>query len=290
MTGFARVLKSSEEGDLTISVKSVNHRGLDMHFHMSDELDGFESALRSAIKRQALRGHFQVRVTFVRSRPAAGALNRGLLDAYLAAFREAAAASGMAGQPDLNAALSLPGMLREVSEELGASTGQLLVSGLEEAMVALNAFRAREGAALAEDLVARAKAVKDAGRRMRELRAGALPAFQSRLAERLTELLAASSVEPQRLAQEAAILADRSDIQEELTRLEVHAGQVLALLEAGGEVGKKLDFLLQEMGRETNTILSKTVGLGDIGLGITEVALAAKAEVEKIREQAQNLE
>ena len=290
MTGFASVQKSGEEGDVAISVKSVNHRGLDTHFHMSDELSGSENALRSVVKRLALRGHFQVRVTFVRSRPAAGALNRGLLEAYLAAFREAAGESGLAGQPDLNTALSLPGMLREATEEPGAATEQMLVSTLEEAMTALNAFREREGAALAADLKARAKAVIEAGVNMRELRASALPAFQSRLAERLADLLSGASIDPQRLAQEAAMLADRSDIEEELTRLKVHATQLLSLLEAGGEIGKKLDFLLQEMGRETNTILSKTVGLGDIGLAITDIALGAKAEIEKIREQSLNLE
>ena len=290
MTGFARVQMSGEEGDVTLTVKSVNHRGLDMHFHMSDELGGFENALRSVIKRLAARGHFQARVTFVRARQAAGALNRGLLESYLAAFREASAELALEAQPDLNAALSLPGMLREPAEEPGTATEKLLVSSLEEAMAALNAFREREGAALAADLRERAKAIDQAGDRLRDLRTQALPAFQTRLTERLAELLGGASIDPQRLAQEAAVLADRSDIEEELTRLKVHASQLLALLDGGGEIGKKLDFLLQEMGRETNTILSKTVGLGEIGLAMTDVALAVKAEIEKIREQSQNLE
>ena len=97
-------------------------------------------------------------------------------------------------------------------------------------------------------------------------------------------------VDPQRLAQEAAILADRSDIGEELARLKIHSGQLAALLDAGGEVGKKLDFLLQEMNRETNTILSKTSGAGAPAMQITDLALAAKAAIEKIREQSLNLE
>jgi uncharacterized protein (TIGR00255 family) len=117
-----------------------------------------------------------------------------------------------------------------------------------------------------------------------------MPALQKRLQERLTELLRASNVEPQRLAQEAALLADRSDISEELIRLKTHAGELAQLVRTGGEVGKKLDFLLQEMNRETNTILSKTGGLGDLGLTITELALAAKSEIDKIREQSLNLE
>ena len=125
---------------------------------------------------------------------------------------------------------------------------------------------------------------------MEEIRSGAMPAFQKRLQERLTELLRTSNVEPQRLAQEAALLADRSDISEELIRLKTHAGELAQLVGAGGEIGKKLDFLLQEMNRETNTILSKTGGLGDLGLTITELALAAKSEIDKIREQSLNLE
>ena len=120
--------------------------------------------------------------------------------------------------------------------------------------------------------------------------AGATAAFQNRLLERLKELLHGAQVDAQRLAQEAAFLADRSDIGEELARLRIHSTQLAALLDAGGEVGKKLDFLLQEMNRETNTVLSKTNGAAEAGLKITELALEAKAAIEKIREQSLNLE
>ncbi len=125
---------------------------------------------------------------------------------------------------------------------------------------------------------------------MEEIRSGAVPAFQKRLRERLSELLHGANADPQRLAQEAAILADRSDIAEELVRLRTHAGHLEDMLAKGGEVGKRLDFLLQEMNRESNTILSKTGGLGDLGLTITDLALAAKSEIDKIREQSLNLE
>jgi uncharacterized protein (TIGR00255 family) len=291
MTGFARVQRSSETGDVVVTVKSVNHRGLDIHFHMPDDLESFESALRATVKRHALRGHVQVRVSLTRLRPAACMLNRGLLEAYLAAFGQAAGELGVPAEPDLNAALSLPGMFRETpDEEAGAETGPLLVSVLEEAMEALNAFRAREGDELASELKRRADSILEAGARMEDLRAQAVPVFQARLSERLTALLDGVPIDPQRLAQEVAVLADKSDISEELTRLKVHAAQLQDLLDKGGEVGKKLDFLLQEMGREANTILSKTAGIGDLGLGLTDLALAAKAEIEKIREQSQNLE
>ncbi len=125
---------------------------------------------------------------------------------------------------------------------------------------------------------------------MAEIRSRAVPEFQARLSERLEELLKTTGIEPQRLAQEVAFLVDRTDISEELTRLKVHAVQLNDLIEGGGEVGKKLDFLLQEMHRETNTILSKSTGVGEVGLELSELALTVKAEIEKIREQGLNLE
>jgi uncharacterized protein (TIGR00255 family) len=125
---------------------------------------------------------------------------------------------------------------------------------------------------------------------MDEIRDGAVPAFQKRLRDKLAELLNGAAIDPQRIIQEAALLADRSDIAEELMRLRTHAGQLEAMLDAAGEVGKRLDFLLQEMNRESNTVLSKTGGLGELGLTITDLALAAKSEIDKIREQSLNLE
>ena len=291
MTGFARVQKSSEEGDVVITVRSVNHRGLDLHFNMPSDLETFESSLRATVKRQALRGHVQVRVSFVRARPTASRLNRSLLEAYLAAFGKAAGELGVSTEPDLNAALSLPGMFRDdLAEEAGAETEQLLVSALEETLQAWNAFREREGNELGLELKARATSIEESGSRLEELRARALPVFHARLNERLGLLLVGVPIDPQRLAQEAAVLVDKSDISEELARLKVHASQLQDLLNTGGEVGKRLDFLLQEMSRETNTILSKTAGIGELGLGMTDLALAAKAEIEKIREQSLNLE
>ncbi len=291
MTGFARVQKSSEEGDVVVTVKSVNHRALDLHFNLPDDLEPLESALRTAVKRHVLRGHFQVRVSFTRARPSGCVLNRSLLEAYLAAYRQAARELKVMAEPDLNAALSLPGMFREsADEEASTAVEQLLASALEEAMEALNAFREREGSELASELKVRADSILETCARMDDHRAQAIPFFHARLNDRLASLLAGSPIDPQRLAQEAALLVDKSDISEELTRLKVHAAQLQDLIDAGGEVGKRLDFLMQEMARETNTILSKTAGVGELGLGITHLALTAKAEVEKIREQSQNLE
>jgi len=292
MTGFARVRMSAPDGEIVVSIKSVNHRGLDMHFHMASELDPFEGAIRNTVKAEVARGHLQIHVSFNRSVPLGGSnLNRPLMLAYLQAFREAADDFGPGNHPDLNAALRLPGMLQPGdSAEPDAALEQALVQAIHEAMKVLNRFREREGAAMASEMHSRCKALCDLASQMEVIRSHATLAFQKRLNERLRELLRGAGIEPQRLAQEAALLAERSDISEELIRLKTHAAQLEKLLDANGEVGKRLDFLLQEMNREANTILSKTGGLGDLGLTITDLALAAKAEIDKLREQSLNLE
>jgi uncharacterized protein (TIGR00255 family) len=292
MTGFARVRRPIGDGEISLSVKSLNHRGLDIHFHLPTEFDPFEGALRTVIKRLIGRGHLEVRASIARARvEVAAALNRPLLAAYLGAFQEAAAEYDLNAEPDLNAALQLPGMLGESSDaEPPPGTDALAVEMLESALAALNEEREREGAGIAAVLRERVAAIRDAVARIAEIRTQALPTFQNRLRERLSDLLGAAGLEPQRLVQEAAILADRSDVGEELARLRIHADQLDELLTAGGEIGKRLDFLLQEMNRETNTVLSKTGGIGELGLAITELGIGLKADIEKVREQSLNLE
>jgi uncharacterized protein (TIGR00255 family) len=292
MTGFARVRKTVPEGEIVLSVKSVNHRALDLHFHLPPELDPFEAALRKAIKARVARGHVQIHVSFTQSLEASEAvLNKPLLAAYLSAFQQAAAEFGLSGKPDLNVALRVPGMIHgDSTPELKPEIEKVLTDLMEEALETLDRFRSREGATVAEEMRERCATICEQVVKMEKIRSRATAAFHKRLKERLQELLRGAAIEHQRLAQEAALLADRSDVSEELIRLKTHAGQVDALLQADGEVGKKLDFLLQEMNREANTILSKTGGLGELGLTITELALASKSEIDKIREQSLNLE
>jgi uncharacterized protein (TIGR00255 family) len=292
MTGFARVRKTAPDVEIVLSVKSVNHRGLDMHFHLPSELDACETAMRVAVKGKVVRGHLQVHVGVNRTSLANGSyLNRPLMEAYLGAFDEARKEFRLKGDPDLNTAFRIPGMFRAESEgDADAGLEKVMVEAMDEALGILNAFRDREGKAIAAEMLGRCGTIRDLVKRMEKIRAGATQAFQKRLQERLKDLLRGVGLEPQRLAQEAALLADRSDISEELVRLKTHADQVEKLLTAGGEIGKRLDFLLQEMNRESNTVLSKTGGLGDLGLTITDLALAVKSEIDKIREQSLNLE
>jgi uncharacterized protein (TIGR00255 family) len=290
MTGFARVRKAIPSGELVFSLKSVNHRALDLHFHMPPDFDQYEAALRALLKTHINRGHVQIQAQINYENAASNGFNRELLREWLTAFRSASAEFGLHSEPDLNVALRLPGMLQNHAAPESSALEPVLLEAGTEAVHLLNAFRDHEGSAIALELAQRRIQIAGLVQKMENIRAKATPVFQKRLNERLGELLHGVAIDPQRLAHEAAILADRSDISEELVRLKTHAGQLSALLDAPGEKGKKLDFLLQEMNREANTVLSKTGGLGDLGLTITDLALAAKAEIDKIREQSLNLE
>lgn len=293
MTGFARVQKSAPSGEIAVTLKSLNHRGLDLHFHIPAELDSFEHSLRASIKKSVIRGHVDVRISISRTHNSeAVGLNEPMLKGYLAAFSQAARDNKLEqAVPDLNMAFRIPGMFSTpLEEEPDPELEPVLLEALTEALTALNEFRGREGAELAVFIEKHNALISEACRQIEEIRSRAMPLFHQRLQDRLKDLLRNGTVEPQRLAQEAALLADRSDIGEEVARLNIHSKQLADIVQSGGEVGKKLDFLLQEMNRETNTILSKTNGIGELGLKITDLALATKADIEKIREQALNLE
>lgn len=291
MTGYARLRRSSPDGEVVLSIKGVNHRGLDIHFHLPPEFDPYEHAVRNVIRRLVSRGHLEVRASFKRNAADAEAqVNLPMLDSFVSAWRAAAERHGITAEPDLATALRMPGMLGGNDRDPEAGMEQFLCQLTEDTVRELNTFREREGNDTLAVLLERNAHIRQAVATVRDIRSRAMPAFQARMRERLAEVLGGSQLDPQRVVQEAAILADRSDIGEEIARLEIHTEQLEKLLKAGGEVGKKLDFLLQEMNRETNTMLSKTNGIGEQGLTITETALGIKADIEKIREQSLNLE
>ncbi|MDX2269468.1 MAG: YicC/YloC family endoribonuclease [Bryobacter sp.] len=296
MTGFARRRFSRPgpefPGEITISIKSVNHRSLDLHFHMSSLFDPLENAMRDAVKQQANRGHIDIRVQFARQGAGASLeVNRDLLRAYRGLFEELAAEFGPMGQPDLNVALSLPGAMAEAREQdLPADFQTDLLRLLEETLAEWNTQRDREGLALVAQLLDYNTTIRQHAQTIRSLRSGILPALKDRIQTKIAELLGGANLDPARLAQEAAFLADRGDIEEEITRLLTHCQQMEKLLRGAGETGKKIDFLLQEMNREANTILSKANNSGGAGLEITELGLSVKSHIERIREQSLNLE
>jgi uncharacterized protein (TIGR00255 family) len=294
MTGFAQVRRSTSAGELTVSLRSVNHRGLDLHFHLGSEFAPFEAALRGLLKENVARGHLELRAGLARDGAAAPgpALDPEALQRYAELFRQAASQLGLSSEPDLNRLLALPGVIATVPEARSFPAGfeAELTSALYACIRDFNASRAREGAELTARLLYETGEIESAGERILALRSQALTYFHSRLREKLAELLSGTGVPENRLAEEAALLAERSDIDEEVTRLAVHIRELRRILSAGGPVGKPVDFLLQEINRETNTILSKSSGAGEPGLEITRLALGVKANIERIREQALNLE
>ena len=302
MTGFAQVRgemasPASHVGGqarnggiaFALSLKSVNHRFLDLHFRIPSGADSLEMRLRRLLKEKMARGHVEVTLAVDRSTTEAFALNREIVGGYINAFRAAAAEFSLASEPDLNAILRIPGALDSANDSTNEDLEAAVMSKVEEVLDRLNQMREEEGKGIARELRERMSHLVEAGKSVQQQRRSVLQSYNERLQSRLQELLG-STVDRERVLQEAALLVDRSDIQEEIVRLENHVQHFLGLLDQGGEIGKKLDFLLQEMNREANTLLSKTSGLAGEALKITEAGLAMKAEMEKSREQVQNLE
>jgi len=275
-------------------MKSVNHRFLDLNLRLPSSCDGLEMQMRRLLKESLRRGHVDVTLQVERRASAVVQLNADLLGAYLQAFREAAAVHGVAGEPDLSAMLRIPGVMSvetnvgvEETPELDAAVMATIPRLVEK----LNEVREQEGATLVAELRASMLRLRTFAAEMAGLRNGVREAQFERLRARLAELTQGVAVSEERVLTEAAVLAEKSDIEEEIVRLRTHVDRFVALLDEGGELGKRLDFLLQELNREANTMLSKTSGAtGENSLRITELGLEMKAEIEKAREQVQNLE
>ncbi len=312
MTGYATAQSATEDGTaFTLTVKSVNHRFLDLNLRLPSDCDALEVGLRRLIKESVKRGHIDVTLHIDRRSREAGQavqLNRELLAAHVRLFHEAAKLHHFNVEPDLNELLRMPGVL--TAEGASASPDVSRAPAIEAAVLALapsllehlNQVRAAEGAALAAELRASMQRLRGLADEATQLRIGAREAHYARLRGRLAELLrpeaggdeagqAGLQANDQRLLAEAALLVERSDIEEELVRLRAHIESFVEMLGGGGELGKRLDFLLQELNREANTMLSKTTG-GDpgIGLRLTALGLEMKTEIERAREQVQNLE
>lgn len=290
MTGFAQAKGQVNGGPaFNISIKSVNHRFLDLHFRLPSNTEALEMNLRRILKEKLARGHVDVNLSFEQAGNSPFALNKQLVAGYVHAFRAAAAESGIASEPDLNAILRLPGALDSSATPTEEELTPAVLSAIEHVLVQLNRMREEEGRGMERELRERMASVKSACTEVRKHREAVLKNYAERLKSRMQEWLG-SAVDPERILQEAAVLADRSDIQEELVRLENHVTHFLGLLGSTGETGKKLDFLLQEMNREANTLMSKTSGLSGEAVKITEAGLIMKSDIEKAREQVQNIE
>jgi uncharacterized protein (TIGR00255 family) len=292
MTGFAQVKGQFDELSFTLSLKSVNHRFLDVHMRMPAGVDALEMKLRRALKEKLARGHVDLTLSISSASPGGLAINRKLVSDYVDACRALAEEFDLRSEPDLNAIFRIPGAMEEGESLLGTSETEafdvLVLSMLDEVIQQLNDMRAEEGRCIDLELRECLQRLQQATNAVGDYRSAVQRGYMEKIAARMKEL--AVHADPDRILQEAALLAERSDIQEEIVRLRTHIAHFQGLLDKGGEIGKKLDFLLQEMNREANTLLSKTSGVAGEALRITELGLAMKSEIEKAREQVQNIE
>ena len=286
MTGYGQARREADGRIMTAEVRCVNHRFLDLSLRLPRTLNALEGLTRQLAGEQLVRGHADITVTYLNTREDAVTvqLDEGLAKAYqLAVARLQDELALTDGQPDVTYYASLPGVLREqpADEDMDALTA-LLTEALTDAFAQVTAARAREGERLRADLKAHLDILDSLTGQLTELAAGLPAGYQARLTERLAKLDA--PVDSQRLAQEVAIFADRCAVDEELSRLAAHIAEMNRLLDAPGPLGKQIDFLLQEMNREANTTASKSVFLE-----VTTLAVQCKNEIEKLREQAQNI-
>ena len=291
MTGYGQGAAEAPGLKVTVELRSVNNRFVDLKLRLPDALSRFEPDLRRKVLLTVKRGRVDLDLRLERAAAAERplVLNRPVVEAALAAFTTLRDDFGIHGEWNLAALMLVPGIFETNSgaRVLDDEARGAVDAALDLALLALDAERRREGGVLRDDLAARVARMIGAVAAIRVLAALVPDAIQKKIVERVSQLVTQLTLDPTRLAQEAAFLADRADITEELVRLDGHLAQAQVLLatEDGEPVGKRLEFLLQEIHRETNTIASKSADLG-----ISRHALDLKAESEKIREQILNLE
>ncbi|MEP6944855.1 MAG: YicC/YloC family endoribonuclease [Acidobacteriota bacterium] len=289
MTGFGRATAAEHNFSITVEIKTVNNRFLDVNLRLSNELQSLESDIKRMIGHRLSRGRVDVNLQYERNDETTYELNRPLIAGFLTAMRAMKDEFQLAGEPDLNVIARLPNVIvpskSAAVPEFFAAVETVVAAALDD----LEKMRAKEGSHLAEELISRLKTIE-----------GRLPAieneasrvgdeFLARLTKRIDDILSKTdsqiTIDQGRLAQEVAYLADRADISEEISRLQTHIEHFRSIMVEDKDVGKRLDFLTQELNREANTITSKTNNMI-----VKENALAIKSEIEKIREQVQNVE
>jgi uncharacterized protein (TIGR00255 family) len=289
MTGYGRGSADGEHFAVSVDLKTVNNRFLDVHLRLSGELSSLEPVIKRRISSRLSRGRVDVTVNFEKTSQTAYELNRPLIAGYVNALRDMQKEFSIGGELDINVLARLPGALQPARDAIGDDVVAGIEKALDEGLDELESMRAQEGETLRREMAERIDKIDALVPTIENAAAGLVDAYRARLQKRIGELLSHNGqlveIDPARLAQEVAYLSDRSDVSEEMVRLRSHLAQFREALNSTGETGKMLDFLLQELNREANTTLSKSTDLS-----IKEAALAIKAEVEKIREQVQNVE
>jgi len=289
MTGFGRGAVSGENFAVSVEIKTVNNRFLDLNLRLANELQTLEANLKRQIQTRLSRGRVEVFVNYERTSEIAYELNRPLISGYISALKQIQEEFSLAGEPDFNYIARLPNALQTKAEEIGDDFAEGIEAAVNIALDELERMRQVEGESLKNDLNSLLSEIENHLPKIEAEITNVADEYLKRLTKRINELLAKSDsqieLDQARLAQEVAYLADRSDISEEITRLKSHIEQYRAIMSEEKEVGKRLDFLTQELNREANTIASKTNNLI-----VKESALQIKSAIEKIREQIQNVE
>lgn len=286
MTGYGRAAQDVDGRQLTVELKSVNHRFLDISFRMPRNLMFLEDEARKQIGERLARGHVDVFMTYRNQRSDARqvSVDRALFDAYAASL-EALADSGVRDDRSLMGIARMPDVLvvteaQEDQEALKALLKQTLGAALDQ----LTAMRAREGSEILKDLAGRAQRIEELTLEVEKRYPETVQEYKQRLRAAIEEMIG-QNVDETRLLTEVAVMADRSAIAEETVRLHAHLAQLRECLEKDEPVGRRIDFLVQELNREVNTISSKSQDVP-----ITRLTVSLKAEIEKLREQIQNIE
>jgi uncharacterized protein (TIGR00255 family) len=289
MTGYGKGTITGEDFTVSVDLKTVNNRFLDIHLRAGSELAALEPAIKKRISSRLSRGRVDVTISLERTAQLAYELNRPLIAGYINALKQLQQDFSIGGELDINLLARIPGALQPARNGIDERVVEALHAALDQALDELEKMREQEGDALKLELRDRVQKIEALVPTIEANAAGLADAYRVRLQKRIGELLNRGGqvveLDPARLAQEVAYLADRSDVSEEMVRLRSHLAQFQEALNAPGEAGKMLDFLLQELNREANTTLSKSTDLT-----IKEAGLAIKAEVEKLREQVQNVE
>ena len=290
MTGFGRAAATLPDGtEVSVVVRGVNHRFLDLALKLRDEYASAEPAFRKAVSAVAARGHIDVLIRMTRAPDAAGTtrIDMDVAERYAREWREDSSKRGLPADLSARDLLALPGVVR--TDDAGAapdsSFEDSLVPLVEQALREFDETRVREGASLSLTFEEILKRIEAGVTHLDAERAGISDRIQGTLRERIAKLAAGVALDESRLAQEVALLADRADITEEIDRLKTHLAELRRLLATRGPIGRRLDHLVQEIHREVNTSGSKVRETG-----ATRLVLDLKSELESFKEQVQNVE
>ena len=289
MTGFAR--HENQNGELTckVEIRSVNNRFIDINTRLPKSLRDLELPLKKLVKSRCTRGSFDLNISLEKNGQSGADLeikpNLPLAAQYLDAFNKIREDLGLQGEIDINTILTLRDIVKPELKEFDDSSEPTVFATVEKALTDLIAMREEEGVNLEKDIINQVNGIKKLGEAITSRQSITVQEFQSKLKEKIEALTAGIELDPTRIAQETALLADRCDVTEEIVRLGSHLEQFHKLVESDEPQGRKLEFLTQEINREVNTIGSKT-----IDLEVSKTVIEMKSRLEKIREQLANIE